>query len=342
MKSEMLRSFLLTLLCLIAGWAAAADRVRFATNWKAQAEHGGFYQALADGLYADRGLDVQILQGGPMVNGVAQLAVGRIDFLMGSNLIQTFDGIKQGLPSVTVAGFFQKDVQCLVAHPNQGNDRWEDLPDATIFVGNAGKRTYFRWLTSAYGFSDRRARTYTFNPAPFLVNKQSIQQGYATAEPLAIGKALGHEPLVYLLADHGWSTYSTLLDTRRDLIDSKPDLVQRFVDASILGWVRYLYGDPTAAHQLIRADNPEMTDEQLTYSRRQMLERGIVDSGAAETEGIGTLDPDRVRDFLKKMIAAGLYREGEIDPTKGYTTRFVNRGVGVDEKRRLVASSTTP
>lgn len=335
----MLRLLSLAACCAVAAWAPAGEPIKFATNWKAQAEHGGFYQALADGLYEDRGLDVQILQGGPMVNGVAQLAVGRIDFLMGSNLIQTFDGVKQGLPSVTVAGFFQKDVQCLIAHPGAGNDRWEDLPEATIFVGNAGKRTYFRWLKSAHGFSDRRLRTYTFNPAPFLVNKQSIQQGYATAEPLAIAEALGHEPLVYLLADHGWTTYSTLLDTRRELIESKPDTVQRFVDASILGWVHYLYGDPAPAHRLIQQDNPEMTDQQLNYSRRQMLERGIVDSGAAESEGIGALDPQRIRGFLEKMVAAGLYEPGEIDPAKGYTTRFVNQGVGVEQKQRLRAGA---
>lgn len=338
----MLRPVCFALFGAMTTWALAADRVKFATNWKAQAEHGGFYQAVADGVYADRGLDVQIIQGGPMVNGVAQLAVGRIDFLMGSNLIQSFDAVKQDLPSITVAGFFQKDVQCLIAHPNQGNDRWEQLPEATVFVGNAGKRTYFRWLKSAHGFSDRRARTYTFNPAPFLVNKRSIQQGYATAEPLAIAEALQHEPLVYLLADHGWSTYSTLLDTRRDLIESNADLVQRFIDASVIGWVRYLYGDPGPAHRLIKADNPEMTDEQLAYSRRQMLERGIVDSGAAESNGIGALDPARINGFLDKMVAAGLYQAGEIDPAESYTTRFVNRGVGGEEKRRLLEAASTP
>lgn len=316
--------------------AGAADRVKFATNWKAQAEHGGFYQALGEGIYADHGLDVQIQQGGPMVNGMAQLAVGRIDFLMASNLIQTFDGVKERLPTVTIAGFFQRDVHSLIAHPGQGNDRWEDLVDAPAFIGNAGKRTYFRWLESEHGFNPRRLRTYTFNAAPFLVHKRSIQQGYATAEPLAIADALGHEPLVYLLADHGWSTYSTMLDTRRDLIESDPDLVQRFVDASIRGWVSYLYGDPTVAHRLIQRDNPQMPDTQLAYSRAQMIERGIVDSGDTLTRGLGALDEQRIAGFLQKMTAAGLYEPGEIDPTKGYDTRFVNHGVGLEEKAALV------
>ncbi|TWT40847.1 ABC transporter substrate-binding protein [Botrimarina hoheduenensis] len=319
--------------------ALGVDRVTFATNWKAQAEHGGFYQAVAEGIYAERGLDVRILQGGPLVNNRAQLVVGRVDFLMASNLIQTFDGVRQGLPTVTIAGFFQRDAHCLIAHPGQGNDRWEDLAKAPILVGNAGRQTYFRWLTSAHGFSESQARTYTFNSAPFLVNKRAVQQGYATAEPLAIAKALGHEPRVYLLADYGWSTYSTMLETRRDLVESSPDLVQRFVDASILGWVRYLYGDPEAADRLIKRDNPSMSDEQLAYSRRQMLERGIVDSGETLTAGIGALSEERIADFLQKMVAAGLYEPGQIDASQGYDCRFVNQGVGVAEKRVLLEAS---
>lgn len=333
-----MRFFLLVLL-LVATPASSADRVTFATNWKAQAEHGGFYQALGQGIYADHDLDVRLLQGGPMRNHRAQLVVGRIEFAMTSNLIHTFDAVRQGLPTVTIAGFFQRDAHCLLAHPGHGNDRWEDLASAPILVGNAGRQTYFRWLTSAHGFSPRNARTYTFNAAPFLVNKRMVQQAYATAEPYPIAEALGYEPLVYLLADHGWSTYSTMLETRRDLVATNPDLVRRFVDASILGWVHYLYGDASIAHRLIRRDNPEMTDGQLAYSRRQMLERDVVDSGDALTLGVGAISDERVADFFAKMVAAGLYETGELTPADGYDTRFVNRGVGVEEKRRLLADA---
>lgn len=329
-------SLLPLLLVLLDASAHAAERVRFATNWRAQAEHGGYYHALAEGLYEERGLDVELIQGGPMVNGRAQLAAGRIDFLIASNLVQSFDNVRNGLPTVTVAAIFQRDPHCLIAHP--GVDRWEDLPGKTFFVGNAGRHTYFRWLKKNHGFSDRNTRTYAFNSAPFLVNKDSIQQGYATAEPYAIEKALGEPPEVHLLADHGWSTYSTMLDTRRDLVEEKPDLVRRFVDASVLGWVGYLYGDPTEANRLIQEDNPQMSDGQLAYSRRQMIGRGIVDSGDALTDGVGALNPQRIADFLRKMVDAGLYEPGEVDPTKGYDARFVNHGVGLAEKQRLLGS----
>jgi NitT/TauT family transport system substrate-binding protein len=317
----------------------AADKVTFATNWRAQAEHGGFYQALADGTYERAGLDVRILQGGPMVNNRAQLVVGRIEFYMGSNLIQTFDAVKQGLPTVTVAAFFQRDVQCLIAHPDAGNDAWDELQDAPILVGNSGRQTYFRWLTAEHGFQEAKARNYTFNLAPFLTDNRVVQQGFATAEPLAVAKALGQEPRVYLLADYGWSTYSTLLDTRADLVRDNPDLVQRFVDASIVGWANYLYGDPTAAHALIQRDNPQMPAEQLDYSRRQMLDRGIVDSGDTLTKGIGAMDAERIAGFLAEMQKAGVYAAGEVDPGRGYTLDFVNKGVGLDAKRKLVAAS---
>jgi len=277
-----------------------------------------------------------------MVNNRAQLVVGRIEFYMGSNLIQTFDAVKQGLPTLTVAAFFQRDVQCLIAHPDAGNDSWDKLPQAPILVGNSGRQTYFRWLTAEHAFQDAKARNYTFNLAPFLADQRVVQQGFATAEPLAVAKALGREPRVYLLADYGWNTYSTLLDTRADLVRDNPGLVQRFVDASILGWVHYLYGDPAAAHALIRRDNRQMPDDQLEYSRRQLIERGIVDSGETLTQGIGAMDADRIADFLGKMVKAGLYAEGEVDPAKGYTLDFVNKGVGLEEKQRAKQRAKKP
>ncbi|MEM8865026.1 MAG: ABC transporter substrate-binding protein [Planctomycetota bacterium] len=331
-------SLLIVAACFWAGACYALDAVKFATNWKAEAEHGGFYQALADGTYKRYGLDVTILQGGPLVNNRAQLAVGRIEFLMGSNLIQSFDAIKQGLPSVVIAGFFQRDVQCLISHPGQGRDRWEDLKTARLLIGATGKQTYYRWLQSAHDFPSRGIRTYTFSLAPFLADKNLVQQGYMSAEPLTIAKVTGTEPNVFLLADYGWSTYSTLLVTRRKYADENPDIVQRFVDASILGWVNYLYGDPSLAHAAIRRENREMTDEQLKFSRQKMIERGIVDSGDTLTKGIGALSQERVNDFHSKMVAAGLYKPGEVDLSQVCRFEFVNKGVGVEEKAQLVGS----
>lgn len=323
--------------CTPSARLQALDKVTFATNWKAQAEHGGFYQAIADGTYKRYGLDVTIRQGGPMVNNRALLAAGRVEFSMGSNLIQSFDAAKQGLPTIVVAATFQKDAHCLVAHPGQGNDRWEDLKTAPLLLGNAGRHTYLRWLIAAHGFSDRRVRPYTFNLAPFAANKRLVQQAFVTAEPMRIAEILGHEPNVFLLADHGWSTYSTLIDTRKELVAEQPELVQRFVDASIVGWVNYLYGDHQAADELIKRDNPEMPQSQIDYSHRVMRERGIVDSGDTLTRGIGAISKQRIEEFLKKMIDAGVYQPGEVDLSKAYTLEFVNKGVGLDRKLELTA-----
>lgn len=322
--------------------AFALDKVTFATNWRAQAEHGGFYQAVADGTYQTYGLDVAIKQGGPMVNNRALLAMGRIDFLMGSNLIQSFDAVKQKLPTIVVAATFQKDAHCLVSHPGQGNDTWEDLKNAPLLLGNAGRHTYLRWLIAAHGFSDSRVRPYTFNLAPFVANKQLVQQAFVTAEPMRIAEMIKHEPNVFLLADQGWSTYSTLVVARQQTVSEKPKLVQRFVDASIIGWVNYLYGNRSNADALIRRDNPEMPQSQIDYSVRVMRQRGIVDSGATLNQGIGAMSAERISGFLEKMVDAGVYDTGEIDAAKAYTLQFVNNGVGLDVKRTLIGESKEP
>ena len=132
-----------------------------------------------------------------------------------------------------------------------------------------------------------------------------------------------------LLADYGFNTYSTLIETRRELVDKKPDLVQRFVDASIIGWYNYLYGDNAPGNALIKKLNPEMTDELLAYSVAKMKEYGIVDSGDALRDGIGAMTDARVASFFDKMVRAGVVKAG-LDFRKAYTLRFVNKGVGLD------------
>ena len=261
---------------------------------------------------------------------------------MGSNLIQAFDAVKQQLPEVVVAATFQKDAHCLVAHPDEGNDSWDDIKRAPLLLGNAGRHTYLRWLVAAHGFSDRNVRPYTFNLAPFAANKRLVQQAFVTAEPMRIAELLKREPKVYLLADYGWSTYSTLIVTRKQTVSDQPELVQRFVDASILGWINYLYGDRSAADQLIRRDNPEMPQSQIDYSVGVMKKRGIVDSGQTLERGIGAMSAERVELFLQKMIDAGVYKTGEVDAKKAFTLEFVNKGVGVELRHKLNADQISP
>jgi NitT/TauT family transport system substrate-binding protein len=314
---------------LAATAAGAADKVRFGTNWLAEAEHGGYYQAVADGTYKKYGLDVEIVQGGPQAANQILLVSGKLDFYMGSSLIESFDAIKQNVGLIVVAAHFQKDPQMLMSHPGVGLDKISELANAPAYVSKGAP--FYQWLESAYGFKEENIRPYTFNPQPFIADPKSVQQGYVTSEPYAIEK-MGHfKPNIFLFADLGFNTYATTVETRPDVVAKKPDLVQRFVDASTVGWYHYLYGDNKAANELIKKDNPEMTDDQIAFSIAKMKEYGIVDSGIALTKGIGAMDEAQIRDFYEKMVKANVEPAG-LDITKAYTLQFVNKGVGLDQK----------
>jgi NitT/TauT family transport system substrate-binding protein len=322
-------AFLLALTAVLtAAQAQQLDKVRFGTNWVAEAEHGGFYQALADGTYRKYGLDVTIVPGGPNVNNRILLPVGKIDFFMSANSLQSFDAVEHNIPTIAVAASFQKDPQVLIAHPGIV-DKFEDLKKLTLFVSREGMASYFQWLKADYGFDEARVKPYTFNPQPFLADKHSAMQGYVTSEPFAIEKQAGFKPKVFLIADHGFNSYSTLIETRRDLVEKRPGLVQRFVNASAIGWYHYLYGDSRLGNELIKKQNAEMTDELLAYSIAKMKEYGIVDSGDARKLGIGAMTDARMQSFFDKMVRAGVVKAG-IDYKRAYTLQFVNKGVGVD------------
>jgi len=305
------------------------DKVSFGTNWVAEAEHGGFFQAVADGTYKKYGLDVTIVPGGPNDNNRMLLIAGKIDFFMAANTLMSFDAVANNVPLVCVAAIFQKDPQVFLTHPESKVTKLEDLKPLTLFVSKEGITSYYQWLKSEYGFSDKNVRPYTFNAQPFIATAQSAMQGYVTSEPFAVEKAAGFKPGVILLADYSYNTYSTLIETRIDTVQKKPDLVQRFVDASVVGWYNYLYGDNSAANAMIKKLNPEMTDELLAYSVAKMKEYGIVDSGDALKDGIGAMSDERVTSFFQKMVKAGVVKP-DIDYRKSYTLHFVNKGVGTE------------
>jgi NitT/TauT family transport system substrate-binding protein len=307
--------------------ARPLEPVRFGTNWVAEAEHGGFYQALADGTYRKYGLDVTIVPGGPNVNNRILLPVGKLDFFMSANSLQSFDAVEQNIPTVAVAASFQKEPQVFVAHPDV--NKFEDLKTRTLFVSKEGMPTYFQWLKSTYGFDEAKVKPYTFNAQPFLADKNSAMQGYVTSEPFAIEQRARFKPKVFLLADYGFNAYSTLIETRRDLVEKKPDLVQRFVDASAIGWYHYLYGDSRPGNELIKKQNPEMTDALLAYSIATMKEYGIVDSGDAAKLGIGAMTDAQWKSFFDKMVKAGVVKAA-LDYKRAYTLQFVNKRVGID------------
>ena len=323
------RLFLMIALAAFAaagGSARAAERVTFGTDWRAQAEHGGFYQARAMGLYKAAGLDVVIRQGGPQINHAQLLAAGRVDFSLSSNSFIALNFAQQGIPMVAVAAIFQKDPAVLIAHAGQGNDSLQALRGKPIYIGSDTRVGSWLFLKAKFGYEDSQIRPYTFSIAPFLVNKTAIQQGYLGSEPFLIEQQ-GIKATVMLLADAGYESYGALIETSRRLTEDKPDLVRRFVAASIAGWADYLNGDPGPAHALIKRDNPEMTDALLAYGRAKMKEYGIVESGDAAASGIGAMSEARWARFVDTMAGQGLYPR-DMDWRRAFMTDFVDRSKG--------------
>ncbi len=312
----------------IASPALALDEVSFGTNWLAEAEHGGYYQAVADGIYEKYGLDVTIRQGGPQGANRALLTGGQIQFYMGG-MTTAIDAVKAGIPTLTIASIFQKDPQVLIAHPDAGFETFDDLAGASKYIlSKDGFISYFLWMKAKNpNFVDEKYEPYTFNPAPFIADPMAIQQGYLTSEPLAIQKQTGWEPQVFLLADNGYAPYSTTIETMKPWYDAHKDIAKRFVEASIIGWYNYLYGDNTKANEMIKAENPEMTDEQIAYGIAKMKEYGIVVSGDAEDKGIGCMTDERWSNFYNQLVEVGLFEAG-IDVTQAYTTELVCQGLG--------------
>ncbi|MDJ0824216.1 MAG: ABC transporter substrate-binding protein [Rhodobacter sp.] len=313
-----------------AGAAIAQEKAVFGTNWLAQAEHGGFYQSVADGTYAACGLDVEILPGGPQVNNRALMLAGRIDFHMGGDLLQAFNAVKEGIPVVSVAATFQKHPQVILAHPGEA-DSWDELKDLTLLIGDNGFASYYQWMIAEHGFTVEQREPYTFNPAPFIADKRKGMQGYLSSEPFAVQKEAGFEPNVFLIADAGYSTYATTIEAMADTIENRPEVVKCFVEGSAKGWYNYLYGDSTAADELIKAANPDMTQDKIEFAKASMLANGIVDSGDALELGIGAMTEAKVEDFYNKMVAAGVIEDG-LDWKAAFTTEFTNQKVGMDIK----------
>ena len=328
------RALLATLLAGTALAAIAQDKVVLATNWRAQPGHGGFYQALADGTYKKYGLDVEIQQGGPQVNNRPMLPAGKVDFLMTGNMLMAFDNIKQKVPTVVVAAYFQRDPQAIIAHPGQGIDKFADIAKAkTVLLAKDGQISYWQWMKKAYGVRDEQVRPYNYSLSQFLADKQAVQQAYATSEPLAVEKQAGFKPVVLSLADAGWSTYGMVIETRQELVKTKPDVVRRFVEASNIGYVNYLYGDRKAADAMIRKINPDISDDYVEKSIPIL--RAHIDVGDAQTQGIGAMSDARMKDFYEKTVEAGLYKPTDFDYRQAYTLQFVNKGAGVELRKSL-------
>ena len=304
-----------------AGTAGAQEKFVYLTNWYAEAEHGGFYQALASGLYQQAGLEVSLRMGGPQVNGMQLLAAGQVDCFMGYD-VQTMKAREQGVNAVTVAAAFQKDPQVMIGHPGVVN-KMEDLKGKTILISADANTNYWPWLKATYGLSDAQTRPYTFNVQPFVADKNIVQQGYLSSEPYAIEKQAKFKPNVFLLSDHGWPPYSTTIVCMEDTLKKKPQAVAAFVKASMQGWKDYLKGNPTAANALIRKDNPNMSEDELLNGIRLLNASGMVLGGDAAKFGVGILTDERMKKTYDMMVSMKLLDPAKVDLRKTYTTQFV-------------------
>jgi NitT/TauT family transport system substrate-binding protein len=298
----------------------AATKITFVTDWKAQAEHGGFYQALADGLYAKRGLDVKIVQGGPEVNVPQLLAGGAADFGMGSNSFIAMNIVKQGLPLKAVMAVFQKDPQILMSHPRRDINSLADMKGKPVLVSTASMTAFWPWLKAKFGFADSQIRKYTFNLAPFIVDPNAIQEGYLTSEPFTVEQRAGWKPKVFLLADYGYPGYANLVLVPQTWIAGNPTPVQSFVNATRDGWLHYLK-NPAAGNALIKKANPDMTDAILAQSVAKMKQYNLVLAKDGTDYGLGSMSERRWQIFYDTMASEGLYPKG-LDYKRAYDLTF--------------------
>ncbi len=305
-------------LALVEAPAHAADKVTFLTSWYAQAEHGGFYQAKATGLYEKEGLDVTIKMGGPQVNGMQLLLGGEADVMMGYDF-QVLSGLAKGLPVITIATSFQKDLQGMMTHDNVKD--LGDLKDKTILIATSGRTTWWPWLKHRFGYTDAQTQPYTFNLQPFFASNNVAQQAYPSSEPFQAMQ--NHVPVKYFLfADYGYPPYGTTMVTTTKFVAEHPDAARRFVKASLEGWKSYLKGDPSPGNQLIKADNPKMSDEQIAFGIKRLNELQMLDGGDAKTMGIGVITEQRFKATYDLMVASDLLPK-DTDWKKAFTTEFV-------------------
>jgi NitT/TauT family transport system substrate-binding protein len=304
-----------------AGTATAQEKFSFTTNWYAQAEHGGFYQALATGLYKKEGLDVTLRMGGPQVNIMQLLAAGQTDCVMGYDM-QTFSGWEQGINAVTVAAAFQKDPQVLIGHPSTFK-KMEDLKGKTILISAAANTTYWPWLKATYKLDDSQKRPYTFNIQPFIADKNVVQQGYLSSEPYAIEKEAKFKPTAFLLSDYGWPPYSTTIVCMEKTIKERPKAVAAFVKASMEGWKTYLKGDASAANSMIKKDNPNMTDDNIAVGIKLLNQSGMVFGGDAAKMGVGAMTDERMKKTYDMLVSMKLLDPSKVDLKRTYTLQFV-------------------
>tara|TARA_B100001175_G_scaffold312670_1_gene319036 strand:+ start:903 stop:1832 length:930 start_codon:yes stop_codon:yes gene_type:complete len=298
--------------------------ITFATDWKAQAEQGGFYQALAAGLYEKNGLKVKIIQGSSNVNVPRLIASNAIEFGIGSNSFIPLNMVANKIPGKAVMAIFQKDPQIIMTHPENDIRNLEDMRDLPIMISDASIGAFWLWLKSKYGFTDSQIRKKTFSLAPFLSNKSSIQQGYLTSEPFLVEKEADFAPRVFLLADYGYPSYGAMVLASSEVITNNPEIVKAFVNASIEGWRQYIYEDPSLGNELIMLENNEMKEDILLQAIKKIRNYELVSNEISKGLDIGLMTDIKWESFFETMASNGVY-EKNLKWRESFTLDFINK-----------------
>lgn len=314
----------LTATLMLAGPALAQEKLTYISTWRAQAEHGGYYQAVAKGYYKACGVDLTIRPAGPGINPQQLFAAGAVDIMMASHSETVLQLNQQGFPSRAVMAVFQKNPQILITHAGNGIEKIEDMKGKPVMISPNSKATYWAFLKAKYGFTDEQIRPYSGQIAPWLVDPGAIQQAFVTNEPYRVEKETGKAPRVFMLSDLGWGSYASISIVPQKLIDTKPRAVQCFVDASRKGWEEFLHKDASPGIALIKKDNPDNPDDVIDYVVKTLKARGIVESGEAASQGIGAMSEQRWKDFVAMQVQAGLVPAG-FDYRVAYTNQFLKK-----------------
>ncbi|HWL16351.1 MAG TPA: ABC transporter substrate-binding protein [Opitutus sp.] len=317
----MKRSLLLLLFlapCVFAA-AAAPFKITVQLDWVAEPEHGGFYQAQARGFFADEGLDVTLVPGGPNALVMPKVATGQADVGQADST-NTLLQQAEGLPVVQFAAVFQDDPSGLLVNADSSVRRFEDLDGKTIIA--RPEWAFLPYLKKKYNVRFSIVPQ-NFSVSAFLGNKEAIQQGYYIAEPYHIVKAGGKEPRFLSTWDAGFRAYAVLV-TSRKFAREHPEQLRAFVRAYIRGWRDYLEGDPTPAHEALKKANPSNTDEFMMASRQLILDGKLVtgrdaDGGASQ---IGRLDPARYAKQIEQLEELGILKKNKVTAATAITTEF--------------------
>ena len=315
------------ILISLSGPGQAAEKLSFLTTWRAQAEHGGYYQAVAKGFYQACGLDLTIRQAGPGIDGKQLLVAGAVDMIIASyNDTAPLVNVA-GFPAKAVMAMFQKNPQILMTHADNGINTLADMKDKPISISAASRTTFWPFLRAKYGFTDAQLRSYSGQIAPFLVDKMMIQQALITNEPRRVQVETGKLPKSFLLADFGYHAYASTLLVPQRLLDAKSEAVQCFVNGSILGWIDFMK-NPAPGVELIRKDNPDNPDDVVAYAIKMIGEAGILESAETAKNGLGTMSDARWKAHTEMLQDAAIVPK-DFDYRRAYTLQYINKRIGI-------------